>query len=99
MGCAATESRRPAAYNPLMKAFRSTFNVALSAALLAIAVSAQAPQPTLSPNAAPQQPIPFDQAVRTGTLENGVKYFVRQNAHPEKRLSLRLAIKAGSLYE
>src|SRR3954454_22314022 len=43
--------------------------------------------------------IPLDPAVRTGTLPNGLTYFVRQNARPANRLSLRLAVKAGSLYE
>ncbi len=69
----------------------------LALALLLVATpSAQAPQ-----GAAPalQQAIPFDAAVRTGTLPNGLKYFVRQNPRPEKRISLRLAVKAGSLFE
>ena len=48
---------------------------------------------------APQDTIPFDAAVRTGTLPNGLKYFVRQNARPAKRVLLRLAVKAGSLDE
>jgi zinc protease len=43
--------------------------------------------------------MPFDAAVRTATLPNGLKYFVRQNARPAKRVSLRLAVKAGSLNE
>src|SRR6185436_20085239 len=46
-----------------------------------------------------QDTIPFDTAVRTATLPNGLKYFVRQNSRPAKRVSLRLAVKAGSLYE
>src|SRR6185369_7113845 len=46
-----------------------------------------------------QDTIPFDTAVRTATLPNGLKYFVRQNPRPEKRVSLRLAVKAGSLFE
>ena len=46
-----------------------------------------------------QSRIPFDAAVRMGTLPNGLKYFVRQNGRPEKRVSLRLAVKAGSLNE
>ena len=33
------------------------------------------------------------------TLPNGLKTFVRQNARPAKRVSLRLAVKAGSLDE
>ena len=46
-----------------------------------------------------QDTMPFDAAVRTATLPNGLKYFVRQNGRPAKRVSLRLAVKAGSLNE
>src|SRR5438093_11559485 len=46
-----------------------------------------------------QDTIPFDAAVRPATLPNGLTYFVRQNARPAKRVSLRLAVKAGSLFE
>jgi zinc protease len=68
---------------------------------------------TLSPGiraqqAAPQPPahtfaatdtIPFDQAVKTGTLPNGLKYYVRKNGRPANRVLLRLAVKTGSLDE
>src|SRR6266850_566690 len=43
--------------------------------------------------------IPFDAAIHTATLPNGLKYFVRRNDQPAKRISLRLAVKAGSLDE
>ena len=43
--------------------------------------------------------IPFDPAVRTGSLPNGLKYYVRKNGRPEKRVAMRLAVKAGSLDE
>ena len=43
--------------------------------------------------------IPFDSAVRTATLPNGLRYFVRQNSRPARRVALRLAVKTGSLYE
>jgi zinc protease len=56
-------------------------------------------QPPASPAFNPQDVIPFDKAVHTATLPNGLKYFVRQNGRPAKRLSLRLAVKAGSLNE
>src|SRR5688500_17308024 len=54
--------------------------------------------------AAPSAPalteqIPFDTAVTTGTLPNGLKYYIRRNTRPEKRVSLRLAVKAGSVDE
>ncbi|TAE72805.1 MAG: insulinase family protein, partial [Bacteroidetes bacterium] len=44
-------------------------------------------------------PIPFDAKVKTGTLPNGIKYYIRKNAKPEKRVELRLAIQAGSINE
>jgi zinc protease len=66
--------------------------------LLSMAVSAQAPQPA-APAINLQQQMPFDAAVRTGTLPNGLKFFIRQNPRPEKRVALRLAVKAGSLFE
>jgi zinc protease len=47
----------------------------------------------------PQDIIPFDVAVRTATLPNGVKVFIRHNEQPAKRVSLRLAVKAGSIDE
>ncbi|HEY2434706.1 MAG TPA: insulinase family protein [Vicinamibacterales bacterium] len=46
-----------------------------------------------------QEKIPFDAAVRTARLSNGLTYFVRQNARPANRVVLRLAVKAGSLDE
>ena len=43
--------------------------------------------------------IPFDTAVKTGTLPNGIKFYVRKNTRPAGRVLLRLAVKAGSLDE
>ncbi len=47
----------------------------------------------------PQTVLPLDPTIRTGTLPNGLKYFIRRNGRPEKRVSLRLAVKTGSLEE
>jgi zinc protease len=47
----------------------------------------------------PDDTLPIDPAVRTGTLKNGFTYYVRHNGRPEKRVLLRLAVKAGSLDE
>ena len=44
-------------------------------------------------------PLPLDPAIRSGTLANGLTYFIRQNGRPEKRAMLRLAVKAGSMNE
>ncbi len=63
------------------------FPILLLATLGATAVAAQ------------DQPIPLDSAVLTGTLPNGLRYYVRQNNRPEKRLELRLVVNAGSVLE
>ena len=41
----------------------------------------------------------IDPTVRTGRLPNGLRYFLRQNGRPAKRVSLRLAVDVGSIYE
>ncbi len=59
---------------------------------------AQAPAPVAA-RAADAAPLPLDPAIKTGTLPNGLTYFVRRNARPEKRVLLRLVVKAGSTDE
>ncbi len=48
---------------------------------------------------APTDAIPFDASVTTGTLPNGLRYYIRRNTRPEKRVMLQLAVKAGSVDE
>ncbi|UXP32950.1 insulinase family protein [Reichenbachiella agarivorans] len=43
--------------------------------------------------------IPFDSTVRTGQLDNGLTYFIKQNALPADRVELRLVVNAGSILE
>nr|MDQ3349938.1 insulinase family protein [Acidobacteriota bacterium] len=57
------------------------------------------PQQANAPAFAPTDTLPFDPAVRTGTLANGLTYYIRRNTRPEKRVNLRLAVKAGSVDE
>ena len=63
------------------------------ATLVLLLVAPLAAQPMAS------SPLPFDPAVRTGTLDNGLKYYVRANTEPEGRAELRLAVNAGSILE
>jgi zinc protease len=44
-------------------------------------------------------PVPFMSAVRTGTLPNGLTYYILKNSKPENRAFLTLAVHAGSLME
>jgi zinc protease len=41
----------------------------------------------------------WDPAVRRGVLPNGIRWFVKKNVKPEKRVSLRLALPVGSTAE
>lgn len=47
----------------------------------------------------PSDKLPQDPAVITGELENGIKYYIRQNSKPENRVEFRLALNAGSILE
>jgi zinc protease len=44
-------------------------------------------------------PLPLDPAVTVGVLSNGLRYYIRHNAKPEKRAELRLVVNAGSILE
>ena len=37
-------------------------------------------------------PLPFDNRIKTGTLPNGMRYYIQPNAKPEKKVELRLAV-------
>jgi zinc protease len=71
-----------------------------AASCLALAVGAapqaQAPVAATAPLT---DPIPLDPAVKSGTFENGLRYFIRTTKRPEKRAELRLVVDVGSIVE
>ena len=78
--------------------------LALAALTLVARPAAQAPAPQSSAQAIPPElaldrTLPIDPAVRAGRLPNGLRYFLRHNTRPEKRVSLRLAVNAGAIQE
>jgi zinc protease len=81
---------------------RSIAVLACAGAVQGLVAQAAPPAPQSSVPAtefAPDATIPFDPAVTTGTLPNGLKYYVRRNGRPEKRILMQLAVKAGSVDE
>ena len=44
-------------------------------------------------------PIPVGPQVKVGKLANGLTYYIQKNGRPEKKLELRLVVKAGSILE
>jgi zinc protease len=53
----------------------------------------------LSQTSAEPVPLKLEESVRTGTLDNGMTYYIKHNEKPEKEVTLRLVIKAGSILE
>ena len=85
-------------------ATRSVLAVLLVSVLVApLKGSGQAQSSAPAPQAAaafePAAVIPLDKAVTTGTLPNGLRYYIRRNGRPEKRVMLQLAVQAGSVDE
>ena len=44
-------------------------------------------------------PLPIAPEIKIGKLSNGLTYYIRKNSRPEKKVELRLVIKAGSILE
>jgi zinc protease len=81
---------RPA---PVDRARPARFRVLLLAVFLApvLALAADFPHETSD--------LPPDPAVTWGRLDNGLRYALRHNAEPRGRISARLAVRVGSIYE
>lgn len=43
--------------------------------------------------------IPLDPKIKTGKLDNGLTYYIRQNKKPEQKVELRLVVNTGSVME
>src|SRR5215218_7601645 len=84
-----------------MMRLRMTRPVPVLAVLVALAAVAAPGNRIAAQQAAltPEQVLPVDPAVRTGQLANGLKYYVRHNGRPANRVSMRLAVNVGSIYE
>jgi len=54
---------------------------------------------TFSQIADADKKLPVDEKIRIGKLDNGLKYYIRYNKRPEKRVEMRLAVNAGSILE
>ncbi|MGB7219402.1 MAG: insulinase family protein [Vicinamibacterales bacterium] len=71
----------------------------LAASTAMLAQQARAPQAPAAQTLNLQDVIPLDTAIRTTTLPNGITVYVRRNEVPARRVSMRLAVKAGSINE
>ena len=78
----------------LLNACSATKNVPAPAEEQVVEKMAPAEKP-----APPAMMMPVDDKITIGTLDNGLKYYIRQNKKPENRAELRLALNAGSILE
>ncbi len=75
-----------------MNIFRKVLRITIFCALNIFLLHAQ---PTISL----KDTLPFDKNITVGKLSNGLTYYIRANAKPEKRAELHLIVKTGSVLE
>src|SRR6185436_10717929 len=94
----------------LASRFRVTLSVLLVACsgLVAVVAAPQSPAAQVTgreitaesvASYRPADLMPVDPDVTVGTLPNGLRYYVRENPRPPRRVELRLVVKAGSVLE
>src|SRR6266550_5314515 len=65
---------------------------------IALLLLAAAPAWSQAPQSSSAK-LPLNPAIHVGKLPNGITYYIRHNELPAKRVSLRMAVKAGSIDE
>lgn len=75
----------------MTRTWRAVVRIVSAATVLTTSLNAQSPQ-------GHEHPL-TDPSLRTGTLPNGMRYYIRANAMPPQRALLWLAVKAGSIQE
>ncbi|MEP6763669.1 MAG: insulinase family protein [Gemmatimonadaceae bacterium] len=75
----------------------AVFAATFASTALAVPTQAFAQQPTAAPPLT--QKLIVSPNVIVGTLPNGLRYYIRKNSEPSKRVELRLAVNAGSVLE
>ncbi|MBM2813613.1 MAG: peptidase domain protein [Ignavibacteria bacterium] len=79
---------------------KKLFSHLLTATLfIVLAFNLQAQMMLAPPTVKTSGKLPSDPAVTIGTLDNGIKYYVRVNHKPEKRAEMRIVIRAASAQE
>lgn len=79
----------------MKKKFKNFLWIAISLCLIASFFSCSSNKATSKDSI----PLSMNSDIVSGTLENGMDYYVQQNSNPENRIQLRLVVNAGSLME
>lgn len=91
----------------MFKAFRASaqkwapflFAVLLGCASTPVAAGGATSPATAAAAPASSPALPFDPSVTTGTLSNGLRYYLKRQKPEDQRAQLLLVVKAGSLHE
>jgi zinc protease len=83
----------------MSRCFAPILTLALAVPLAAGCSAATRAAPGAGLHDTAELPVPQDTAVRTGVLENGLRFYIRHNDEPRNRVELRLAVNAGSILE
>jgi len=84
---------------PLALAFLLPFATEMASAYAPTSLNAEAKVVLLNDSLKWDAKLPFDKEVITGKLSNGFQYYIRKNSEPEKRVTMYLALKVGSILE
>ena len=84
---------------PLALAFLLPFGTELASAYVPTSLHAEAKVVLLADTMKWDAKLPFDKEVKVGKLANGFQYYIRKNTEPEKRVTMYLAMKVGSILE
>ena len=78
---------------------RLVFLTAVILAVTCLVATRQQAATSQTQSLALTQAMPVDPQITMGKFSNGLRYYVRPNKKPEKRMELRLVVKAGSILE
>lgn len=76
-----------------------TYSIALSLALLGFVYPSMSSPADADRRRQVDEKIPLNPKVKYGKLDNGLTYYIMQNAKPEDKVELRLVVNAGSILE
>ncbi|WP_156309275.1 M16 family metallopeptidase [Sphingobacterium endophyticum] len=84
---------------PLALAFLLPFTAEMANAYVPSSLNSEAKVVLMNDTLQWDAKLPFDKDVVKGKLANGFQYYIRKNTEPEKRVTMYLAIKVGSVLE
>src|SRR5690554_5995749 len=90
---------QPRASRPRVTEFRIRERVGVGYLILALLLLVLPMRAAAQEQIGPDTPLPLDPRLTHGVLDNGLRYYIRENRRPENRAELRLVVNTGSVLE